>query len=68
MSLKPDFATMTSQQLQAYILEHRNDQEALQVYLDRRHSENPNAQVYRAEDDVSKAIAEYWENKKQEAS
>lgn len=63
MSMKPNFAMMTTQQLRAYVLEHRNDEEALQTYLDRRRSENPNSRVYKAEDDVSAAIAEYLKNK-----
>ncbi|MGK7898008.1 MAG: hypothetical protein AB4372_31410 [Xenococcus sp. (in: cyanobacteria)] len=33
MELK--FETMTRQELRAYILEHREDEEAFQVYLDR---------------------------------
>jgi hypothetical protein len=59
---------MTTQQLRAYVLEHRDDEEALQIFLDRRHSENPNSRVYKAEDDVSEAISEYLKNKKREAS
>jgi hypothetical protein len=66
MSVKPDFAAMTSQQLRAYVLEHRDDEEALQAFLDRRRSENPNSRVYRAEDDVAEAIAEYLERKRQQ--
>ncbi len=66
MSLKPDFATMTTLQLRAYVLEHRDDEESLQVYLDKLHSENPNSRVYKAEDNVSEAIAEYLENKRQQ--
>lgn len=65
MSAKPDFAMMTSQQLRAYVLEHRGDEEALQAYLDRRRSENPHSRVYKAEDDVSEAIAEYLKNRRQ---
>jgi hypothetical protein len=64
MSVKPDFAAMTSQQLRAYVLEHRDDEDALQAFLNRRRSENPNSRVYRAEDDVAGAIAEYLERKK----
>ncbi|PSB28049.1 DUF6887 family protein [Stenomitos frigidus] len=66
MSVKPDFAMMTTPQLRAYVLEHRSDDEALQAYLDRRHAENPNSRVYRAEDDVSEAIAAYLESKRQQ--
>ncbi len=68
MSLKPDFAMMTTLQLRAYVLDHRDEEEALQTYLDRQRSENPNARVYKAEDDVAEAIAEYLKDKKQQAS
>lgn len=66
MSVKPDFTVMTTQELRAYVLEHRDNEEALHAYLDRRHSENPNSRVYKAEDNVSEAIAEYLENKRQQ--
>jgi hypothetical protein len=64
--MKPDFAAMTSQQLRAYVLEHRSDEEALQAFLDKRRSENPTSRVYRSEDDVAEAIAEYLEHKRQQ--
>lgn len=32
-----DYAAMSDQQLKQYMLEHRNDETALKVYLDRRH-------------------------------
>lgn len=63
MSVKPNFATMTSQELRAYILDHRDDEAALHAYLDRRHSENPNSQMYTADDDVGEAIAAYLRKK-----
>jgi hypothetical protein len=66
MSVNPDFATMTTPQLRAYVLEHRTDNEALQAYLDRRHAENPNSRVYKAEDNVSDVIAAYLKSKKQQ--
>ena len=66
MSVKPDFAMMTTPQLRAYVLEHRTDDEALQAYLDRRHSENPNPRVYKAEDNVAEAISKYLERKRQQ--
>jgi hypothetical protein len=62
MSLKPDFATMTTLELRAYVLEHRDDEEALQAYLDKLHSENPSSRVYKFEDNVAEAIAEYLQN------
>ncbi|MGI0485935.1 DUF6887 family protein [Pantanalinema rosaneae CENA516] len=66
MSVKPDFTVMTTQELRAYVLEHRDNEEALHAYLDRRHSENPNSRVYKAEDNVSEAITEYLESKRQQ--
>ncbi len=32
---KPNFAAMTRKELRAYILEHREDDEAFQVYMDK---------------------------------
>ncbi|MBD2513795.1 hypothetical protein H6G93_01980 [Nostoc sp. FACHB-973] len=63
MSVKPDFATMTAIELRAYVLEHRDNQEALHAYLDKLHAENPNSQVYSPEDNVAEAIAEYLKKK-----
>lgn len=65
MSIKPDFATMTTPDLRAYVLAYRNDEEALQAYLDRLHTENPNSRIYKPEDDVAEAIAEYFKDKNQ---
>jgi hypothetical protein len=67
MSMKPDFSMMTTPELRAYLLDHRDNEEALHAYLDRRHSENPNARLYNAEDDVSEAISGYLEKKKHES-
>jgi hypothetical protein len=63
-SVKPDFATMTVTELQAYVLEHRNDEEALHAYLDKLHAKNP-SKSYKPEDNVAEAIAEYLEKKRQ---
>ncbi len=41
---KPDFTTMTRPQFRQYILEHREDEKALQIYIDR--FQNPNAKIY----------------------
>lgn len=68
MSVKPDFTTMTKTQLRAYVLAHRDDEEALQAYVDKLHAESPNSRVYKAEDDVTEAIAEYLDRKRAEAS
>ncbi|HAA27029.1 MAG TPA: hypothetical protein DCE56_04280 [Cyanobacteria bacterium UBA8553] len=66
MSVKPDFATMTTLELRAYVLAHRDEEEALQAYLDKLHTENPSSRVYQPEDDVAEAIAQYLKNKRQQ--
>ncbi|MFN6571911.1 hypothetical protein A6770_22670 [Nostoc minutum NIES-26] len=66
MSVKPDFATMTTIELRAYILEHRDDEEALHAYLDKLHAEKPSSRIYRPEEDVAEAIAEYLKDKRHE--
>ena len=64
MSVKPDFVTMTTIELRAYVLQHRDDEEALHVYLDKLHAENPSSRVYKPEDSVADAIAEYLKDKR----
>ena len=68
MSVKPDFATMTALELRAYVLTHRDDDEALQAYLDKRHRENPNSRVYTPDENVAEAIAEYLKDQRQQAA
>jgi hypothetical protein len=63
MSAKPDFATMSKFELRAYVLEFRDDKEALHAYLDRLHAENPSSRIYKPEDNVAEAIAEYMQHK-----
>lgn len=63
MSFKPDFATMTTIELRAYVLEHRDDEEALHAYLDKLHAQKPHSRVYKPEEDVAEAIAEYLKGK-----
>lgn len=41
--MKPDFNTMSRAELLAYLKEHREDDEAWGIFLDRR---NPNAKKY----------------------
>ena len=38
---KPDFQTMSLPDLRAYILEHRQDDEAFYTFVDRRKAANP---------------------------
>ena len=65
MSLKPEFVNMTAIELRAYVLQHRDDEEALHAYLDKLHNENRNSRVYSPEDNVAEAIADYLKNKQQ---
>ncbi|MEH2382925.1 MAG: hypothetical protein V7K27_29240 [Nostoc sp.] len=37
----PNFQQMPLEQLRAYILEHRNDDEAFHIYIDRRRAQSP---------------------------
>ncbi|MGB8700271.1 MAG: hypothetical protein WCD18_12715 [Thermosynechococcaceae cyanobacterium] len=37
--IKPDFEAMNQKELQKYVLEHREDQDAFYVYIDRLHTE-----------------------------
>ncbi len=43
---KPDFSLMTRKEFRKYVLEHREDEEAFQIYVDR--FQNPNSKVYPA--------------------
>ncbi|MBH8574164.1 hypothetical protein I8752_14280 [Nostocaceae cyanobacterium CENA369] len=43
---KPDFMSLTRAQFRQYILEHREDEEALHIYIDRFQS--PNNKVFPA--------------------
>jgi hypothetical protein len=36
---KPDFKTMNRKELHAYVLAHREDEEAFHVYVDKLHAE-----------------------------
>ncbi|MDM9379362.1 hypothetical protein QUB80_01400 [Chlorogloeopsis sp. ULAP01] len=56
---------MTTSELRAYVLEHRDDEEALYAYLDKLHAENPNSRVYKPEDSVTEAVTEYLQDKRQ---
>lgn len=43
---KPNFATMTRPEFRQYILEHKEDDEAVSIYLER--FTDPNAKIYPA--------------------
>ncbi len=64
MSIKPNFTTMTATELRAYVLAHRDEEEALHAYLDKLHTENKGSQVYQPDDNVADAIADYLKNRK----
>jgi len=64
MSGNKNFSAMTATELRAYVLAHRDEEEALYAYLDKLHAENQGSQVYKPEDNVADAIAEYLKNKK----
>ena len=68
MTVKPDFSAMTTAEMRAYVLEHRDDQEALQVFLDKAHSDNPNPRTYGPNDNISEVISEYIEKKRQKGA
>ena len=64
MSGNQNFSTMTATELRAYVLAHRDEEEALHAYLDKLHAENRGSQIYNPDDNVADAIAEYLKNKK----
>jgi hypothetical protein len=39
MTLKPDFQQMSRKELRTYVLTHREDDEALRIYMARLHNE-----------------------------
>ncbi|GAB1538053.1 hypothetical protein NUACC21_07090 [Scytonema sp. NUACC21] len=39
MTLKPDFQQMSRKELRTYVLTHREDEEALRIYMARLHNE-----------------------------
>lgn len=59
MTRKPNFSVMTTAELRAYVLEHRQDEDALHAYLDKLHADNPNPRTYSPDVNVSDAIAAY---------
>ncbi|MFB2770229.1 hypothetical protein ACE1AT_13215 [Pelatocladus sp. BLCC-F211] len=43
MTIKPNFEQMSLDELKAYVLAHRDDDEAFSVYVSRKRAANPNA-------------------------
>ncbi|MBA3923643.1 MAG: hypothetical protein H0X31_18900 [Nostocaceae cyanobacterium] len=67
---KPDFATMTRSEFRQYILEHREDDEAVSIYVER--FQDPNAKVYPPttglnDPDVATALRERLEQRRNQA-
>jgi hypothetical protein len=62
MSMKPDFANMTTIDLRAYVLQHREDAEALHMLIDKLHADSSSARVYSPEDNISEALAEHLQS------
>lgn len=63
MSVRPDFESITVTKLRAYVLEHRDEEEALHAYLDKLHAQKRDLRVYKPEDNVADAIAQYLKSK-----
>ncbi len=67
---KPNFATITRSEFRQYILEHREDDEALSIYAER--FRDPNAKVYLPEQgfddpEVATALRERLEQRRNQA-
>ncbi len=62
MSGKQNLTIMTKAELRNYVLQHREDEEALQLYLDKVHTDNPSSQIHSPEENVGDALARYLEN------
>ena len=63
MSIEPNFTTMTIVELRAYVLAHRDEEKALHAYIDKLHAENRGSQIYKPDDNVPDAIADYLKTK-----
>jgi hypothetical protein len=62
MSTKPDFATMTTIDLRAYLLQHRDDEEALHVLIDKLKANSSSTRVYSPEDNIADALTEHMQS------
>lgn len=49
---KPDFSTMTRQDLRAYVLTHREDDEAIEALIKRGNSSSPKYPFPQSEEDL----------------
>jgi hypothetical protein len=64
MSTEHNLTTMSKSELRDYVLQNREDEEALHAYLDKVHTENPSSPIYSPEDNVSDALARYLERQR----
>jgi hypothetical protein len=64
MSTKQNLVAMSKSELRAYVLQHRDDEEALQAYLDKVQIENTSSRIHSASENVSDALADYLERQK----
>jgi phosphoketolase len=63
MSTKQNLNAMSKSELRAYVLQHRDDLEALQTYLDKVQTENTSrSRVHSIDENVSEALDRYLEN------
>jgi hypothetical protein len=62
MGMKPDFANMTTSDLRTHLLQHRDDEEALHILVDRLHADSSSTRVYSPEDNISEALAEHLQS------
>ncbi|MBD2772919.1 DUF6887 family protein [Iningainema tapete] len=67
---KPNFATITRSEFRQYILEHREDDEAVSIYVER--FRDPNAKVYPPnkglnDPDLATALRERLEQRRNQA-
>lgn len=65
--MKPNFQAMTQKELIAYILEHRDEDEAFRVLMDRAHAD-PDAEFYPAPKSIDdlKHFPELLEKRRQQ--
>lgn len=64
--MQPDFNVMTSKELRAYLLQHRNDKDAIHARM-QQILKNPNAVSYAAED-IDRFPEIYEEHRKRKLS
>jgi hypothetical protein len=63
MSTKQNLNAMSKSELRAYVLQHRDDLEALQTYLDKVQTENTSSsRVHSIDENVGEALDRYLEN------